>query len=219
MGRYLASFAAYLSLLLLPAVINATPVPAISPAPSLENATPAAGMFLVARCGFLDPNFSQTVVYLLQYDREATFGLVINRPSGKRLSDTLAYATDTPLASRPVYRGGPMDPDMLVMLMRNMPDSPQMRHVIDNLQASVSLQVLDQILAEGKPADEVRFYLGYAGWSPGRLVKEIRHHYWYLVKGDPAAVFGPDAATLWQKLIKQLEPLCSTGSDSIAPPK
>jgi putative transcriptional regulator len=215
MGRYLASFAAYFSLLLLPAVINATPVPVIAPAPALENTKPEAGMFLVARCGFPDPNFSQTVVYLLQHDREATFGLVINRPSGKRLSDILAYVTDTPLASRPVYRGGPMDPDMLVMLMRNMPDSPQMRHVIDNLQASVSLQVLDQMLVEEKPANEVRFYLGYAGWSPGRLAQELRHHYWHLVKGDPAAVFGPGAATLWQKLINQLEPLCSMGLESI----
>jgi putative transcriptional regulator len=217
MGRYLASFLAYLTLLLLPAVMNATLAPVIAPAPApvLETATPAPGMFLVARRGFLDPNFSQTVVYLLQHDTEATFGLVINRPSGKRLSDTLAYVADTPFASSPVYRGGPMDPDMLVMLMRNMPDSPQMRHVIDHLQASVSLQVLDRLLEEGKPTDEVRFYLGYAGWSPGRLEQELRHHYWYLVKGDPAAVFGPDADSLWQKLIDQLEPLDSSpGSGS-----
>jgi len=53
----------------------------------------------------------------------------------------------------------------------------------------------------------VRFYLGYAGWSPGRLERELELHYWHLVKGDPAAVFGPQAASLRETLIDQLETL------------
>jgi putative transcriptional regulator len=166
-------------------------------------------MFLVARRGFLDPNFSQTVIYLLQHDREASFGLVVNRPGGRLLSSTLPYVADTPFASSPVYRGGPMDPDMLVMLIRNSPGSSQMRQVTDTIQASVSLQVLDELLVDRKPPDDVRFYLGYAGWSPGRLEQELEHHYWHLVKGDTAAVFGPEAAGLWEKLIDRLEPLDS----------
>jgi putative transcriptional regulator len=174
---------------------------------------PAAGMFLVARRGFLDPNFSQTVVYLLQHDREATFGLVVNRPAGTVLSDTLPYLSDTPYAARPVFRGGPMDPDMLVMLIRNAPRSALMRPVSDAIQASVSLQLLDEMLVESKPPENLRFYRGYAGWTPGRLEKELARGYWHLVKGDPAAVFGPEAADLWQTLIDRLEP---TGS-SIVP--
>jgi putative transcriptional regulator len=169
--------------------------------------TPAAGMFLVARRGFLDPNFSQTVVYLMQHDEEASFGLVVNRPDASLLSSILPYVAETPFASRPVYRGGPMDPDMLVMLIRNSPGSALMRQVSGTIQASVSLQVLDELLVDRKPPDDVRFYLGYAGWSPGRLEQELEHHYWHLVKGDPAVVFGPQAASLWETLIDQLEPL------------
>ena len=102
-------------------------------------------MFLVAGRGFLDPNFSQTVVYLMQHDEEASFGLIVNRPGDSPLSSTLPYVADTPFASSPVYRGGPMDPDMLVMLIRNSPGSALMRQVTDMIQASVSLQVLDDI--------------------------------------------------------------------------
>jgi putative transcriptional regulator len=198
----------YLSLLLACAVANgsfaAIAPPAREPKPAA--ATPAAGMFLVARRGFLDPNFNQTVVYLLQHDGEATFGLVVNRPGDSPLSSVLPYVADTPFAASPVYRGGPMDPDLLVMLIRNAPGSSLMRQVIDTIQASVSLQVLDELLVDHKPPDEVRFYRGYAGWSPGRLEKELEHHYWHLTKGDPAAVFGPDAAALWQTLIDRFEP-------------
>jgi putative AlgH/UPF0301 family transcriptional regulator len=62
------------------------------------------------------------------------------------------------------------------------------------------------LIVDRKPPDDVRFYLGYAGWSPGRLEQELEHHYWHLVKGDPAAVFGTQAAGLWETLIDQLEP-------------
>lgn len=164
-------------------------------------------MFLVARRGFLDPNFSQTVVYLMQHDGEASFGLVVNRPGDSPLSSILPNVAETPFASSPVYRGGPMDPDMLVMLIRNSPGSALMRQVSGTIQASVSLQVLDELFVDRKPPDDVRFYLGYAGWSPGRLEQELEHHYWHLVKGDPTVVFGPQAASLWETLIDQLEPL------------
>jgi len=197
-----AATAAFAALALAPSVVT----------PAMPAATPAAGMFLVARRGFLDPNFNQAVVYLLQHDREATFGLVVNRPAGTVLSDTLSYMADTPYAARPVFRGGPMDSDMLVMLIRNAPRSNLARTVSETIQASVSLQVLDEILVEKKPPEDVRCYLGYAGWSPGRLEQELAHGYWHLLKGDPAAVFGPQAADLWQTLIDRLEP---TGSSTV----
>lgn len=203
--------AAVLSLLFLTPGANGLFAAIAPPALELKPAvlTPAPGMFLVAGRGFLDPNFSQTVVYLMQHDREASFGLVVNRPGGGTLSSTLPYVAETTFASSPVYRGGPMDPDMLVMLIRNSPDSPRMRQVTDSIQASVSLQVLDELLVDRKPPDDVRFYLGYAGWSPGRLEQELEHHYWHLVKGNPAAVFGAEAAGLWETLINQLEPFDS----------
>jgi putative transcriptional regulator len=186
------------------ALFAAIAPPALEQKPAVT--TPAPGMFLVAGRGFLDPNFSQTVVYLMQHDKEASFGLIVNRPGDSPLSSTLPYVADTPFASSPVYRGGPMDPDMLVMLIRNSPGSALMRQVTDMIQASASLQVLDTLIVDRKPPDDVRFYLGYAGWSPGRLEQELEHHYWHLVKGDPAAVFGTEAAGLWETLIDQLEP-------------
>ena len=67
-------------------------------------------MFLVARRAFLDPNFSQTVVYLMQHDEEASFGLVVNRPDASLLSSILNYVAEMPFASRPVTVAVPWTP-------------------------------------------------------------------------------------------------------------
>jgi hypothetical protein len=44
-----------------------------------------------------------------------------------------------------------MDPDMLVMLITNSPGSALMRQVSGTIQASISLQVRDELLVDRKP--------------------------------------------------------------------
>jgi len=49
----------------------------------------AKGRFLVATQQLRDPNFFQTVVFLIDYDRDHAMGFVINRPSKARLFTVL----------------------------------------------------------------------------------------------------------------------------------
>ena len=45
------------------------------------------GHFLVASPHMEDPNFSQTVVLLVQHDEDGAFGVVLNRPAESTLKD------------------------------------------------------------------------------------------------------------------------------------
>ena len=50
---------------------------------------PARGMFLVASRDLVDPNFSESVVLLLEYDAKGALGLIVNRPTKLQLTDLL----------------------------------------------------------------------------------------------------------------------------------
>ena len=45
--------------------------------------------FLIAMPHMADPNFAQTVTYLVEHNEQGAMGLVINRPSGLNLAEVL----------------------------------------------------------------------------------------------------------------------------------
>jgi putative transcriptional regulator len=182
------------------------PVTGVPDMPQQTGPRPAPGMFLVARRGFSDPFFSQAVVWLLQHDETATFGVIINRPLQRRLADVATTVRGSWLQDLPVFHGGPVDRDMLVMLVRGAATPELSRHVTADVHASIHGQMLNELLVEPRPADTVRFFLGHAGWVPGQLEAEIKRGSWRLLEGDVGLVFAPDTSGLWEELIERIEP-------------
>ena len=66
----------------------------------------APGKLLVASKNLHDPDFAQTVILLVQYDKQTSVGLMINVPTTKiRLADVFPEMKGRP---DPVYAGGPV---------------------------------------------------------------------------------------------------------------
>lgn len=186
--------------------IMSVPLPADTPR------TPAPGMFLVATRYFQDPDFSETVVYLLQHDMHASFGVIVNQPSSMRLAEWLPDIEGTALAALTMYEGGPVNPELMVTLVENRAwennyDAWLLRHVHDGIFASVNPVIIDRLLPEtAQQFVRVRFYFGHIGWVPGQLEREIERNYWHLVSADVDEVFSLEAGSLWGRLIERLEP-------------
>lgn len=167
---------------------------------------PAAGLFLVARRELDDPHFAQSVIYLLRHGPQGTAGLIINRPSGLNLSDTVSDIEATDFESRPVFFGGPVEFNTVSMLIRNAQESRLVEHIADDVYLSGDRGVLDRLLTEKKPDNDLHFYLGHAGWQPGQLAREIKQEDWYVIDADPTVIFSAKPEALWKRLIEKLDP-------------
>lgn len=174
---------------------------------------PAPGRFLVARRGFLDPFFSHTVIWLLRHDEQASFGLVVNQPHTGQLAVAMPDFRDTPYAAFPVSHGGPVDPHMLVILLRSPVALEPARHVVADVYASITPQVLLDLPAGEATGGALRLFLGHVGWTPGQLAAEIARGNWHVVAGDPDVVFDQDTGDLWETLIRTLEPASADNPD------
>ncbi len=183
----------------------ANPTPTARFTPESRDAEPAAGMLLVAARGLRDPFFGQSVILLLQHDITGSKGLILNRLSDWRLSDVVSDIDGAQADQYPVFFGGPMGVHKVVMLVHTADAGAPARQVTDDIYFSDSRRVFEKLLAARTPADELHFYLGYAGWTTGQLAGEIARGSWHLVKGDPEVVFGA-ADKLWEQLINELEP-------------
>jgi putative AlgH/UPF0301 family transcriptional regulator len=48
---------------------------------------------------------------------------------------------------------------------------------------------------------KLRFFMGYAGWSPGQLEHELAFGSWHIVAATEALVFADDPDRIWRRLM------------------
>src|SRR5881409_174271 len=74
------------------------------------------GQLLVASPALVDPNFARTVVLITEHNDEGAMGIVLNRPSELRVGEAAPELAEVAGSEVPVYVGGPVQPEALVLL-------------------------------------------------------------------------------------------------------
>ncbi len=167
---------------------------------------PATGRFLVASRSLREPHFAKTVVYLLQHDEQGSLGLVINRTLDITLGEALPGTELPNLGAHRLRYGGPVSRQHIIMLLRSADSLHHAIPIIDGIYASNNMGLLQRLDATNKPAEELRLFVGHAGWGAGQLQGEVRRDDWFVIAGDVAMVFGVSPGKLWERLINRLDP-------------
>ena len=161
-----------------------------------------AGRLLVATPDLQDPNFRETVVYMIHHDENGAMGLVVNRVLGSGPLDDLLErlgidAEGNADVEVEVHYGGPVEAGRVFML--HTPDYRSEDTVVSGLAAlTVTPEILRDIAA-GKGPRRSLFALGYAGWSPHQLEDELAVGAWVVVDADEMLLFDHQNDTKWQR--------------------
>ncbi|MDG9923191.1 MULTISPECIES: YqgE/AlgH family protein [unclassified Pseudomonas] len=152
--------------------------------------------FLIAMPHMADPNFAQTVTYLVEHNEQGAMGLVINRPNGLNLADVLEQLRpdETPSVlcqSLPIFAGGPVQTDRGFVL-HPAGQSFQATLELGELALSTSQDALFAIADGSGPARHL-ITLGYAGWEAGQLETELTDNAWLTCPADAAILFDTPA--------------------------
>lgn len=177
----------------------------LAPAQSTRPEDLGAGKLLVASRDLADPNFSKTVVLLVQYDDDGVVGLIVNRRSKVPISRVLEEVVGAKGRSDPVYSGGPVGrTDVLALLRSRRPPGDATRVFGDVFLVSTK-ELMEQTFSSAIEPDKVRVYLGYAGWTGPQLEHELELGAWYIFPGTAAAVYDSDPDSLWPRMIRDTE--------------
>jgi len=182
-------------LLLLGVILAGHPAGAAGPERTTDLLKP--GAFLVSTPHLRDPNFDQTVVLLVTYGDDGAFGLIINRPTDIPLARALPHVEGIEKLSRPIYFGGPVAANRMLVFLRS--DSPLKgaRKVLDHVYVTGSLEILTDALRGRNPDQRIRIYAGYSGWSPKQLDAEVVRGDWVIMDADPETIFSEDPSKIW----------------------
>ena len=178
------------------------------------------GRALIAMPGIEDPRFERAVVLICAHTAEMAMGLTLNRPlDGLTAGDLLErlnvqHADDLP--EDLVLLGGPVERERgFVLHTDDYISAGSSTIVADGVALTGTREVLEAIAGRLHRPRRSILALGYAGWGPGQLEREIRESVWLTCDPDEALLFGHDYEHKWSMALARLgitaDHLSSTG--------
>lgn len=164
-------------------------------------AEPAA-VVLVARPELADPNFREAVVLVTHSPRGDTIGVVLNRPTAQRLADVAPEFPRADAYAPPLYRGGPVLPQVIVALFRSpTPPGAAAFQVARDVYLSLDPKIIDSLLENRE--SRYRLFAGFSGWAPGQLEAEIEQESWTVLPAAEELLFRSDTSGMWRELVEK----------------
>ena len=159
----------------------------------------------------LDPFFHRSVVLLLRHGEEGSVGFIVNRRMESRIAELL-QPMGVKWGGKPelsVNFGGPVQPHLGTVLY----DGEQVDFTqadeeafgtapLEGVRITRHLSDLGR-LAE-RPPESFRLILGYAGWGPGQLWKEILRNDWLTAPVRKELLFRSDADATWEAALRSV---------------
>jgi len=156
---------------------------------SAADSKPLTAILLIAQGELRDPNFSDSVVLVMNHLGPAPVGLVINRPTEVLVSRLFPDLKRLAPLHDKVYFGGPVELASVWFLFRAARAPEHAVQAFGNIYLSANRDLLLQLLGRDKPMDNLRIFIGHSGWGPGQLEAEIARGAWTLERADPDAIF------------------------------
>lgn len=161
----------------------------------------ANGNLLIAEPFLGDTNFERSVILVCEHSDEGTFGLVLNQTTTLTLSDVLE---DT-YAELTLFTGGPVQQNTLHFIHRRPDLIDGSVEVLDGLFWSGNFEQVKQAVNLGTlTSRDVRFFIGYSGWSGGQLANELDAKSWIVTRTDTAFLFDTPPAEFWRGVLKRM---------------
>ena len=171
------------------------------PLDEITKIEPRAGTLLISEPFLPDDNFKRSVVLLCEHNDEGTLGFILNRPLGVTVHEAVE---DFPEFQASLYLGGPVENNTLHFIHRLGNEIPDSIEIMDGLYWGGNFEALKARIEEGAlNADDIRFFLGYSGWSPGQLDDELKEKSWIVSECKSDHVFEQNTDELWRKVLKE----------------
>ncbi|MBS7787482.1 YqgE/AlgH family protein [Flavobacterium sp. CYK-55] len=161
------------------------------------------GQLLIAEPSIIgDLSFNRSVILLADHNQDGSVGFIINKPLKYTINDLVPDVE----ANFKIYNGGPVEQDNLYFI-HNIPDL-----ITDSVEISNGIfwggnfELTKDLINTGKiKKDNIRFFLGYTGWSPQQLEQEMKSNSWILSENlYKNKIIGKSSTDFWKEKILEI---------------
>lgn len=199
--RWLGRLILLVVALLAPALLVAAPAPLPDGAPDSAS---LQGQLLIASPQIADPRFFHAVILMVRHDHSGALGIMINRPFEERSLASLLAAIgkpdDTVEGKIQVFAGGPVEIGAGFILHSTDYHQSDTIDIDGHIAMSSNPEILRD-LGHHKGPSKVLFAVGYTGWAPDQLERELARKDWFTAPADAKSVFDEDRGQLWERAV------------------
>jgi putative transcriptional regulator len=157
--------------------------------------------------------YSRTALLVVPAAGGQHFGFILNRATDLKLATLFPEHAPSAKVADPVYFGGPEMLGSIFAIVGRDPGGPAL-HLFGELFVTGNGAAVDRII-ENTPND-ARYFVGFVGWGPGELAKELDEGFWLVTEPDAALLFKKDAGEMWDELVKRIgKPATPGGAQAI----
>jgi putative transcriptional regulator len=165
-----------------------------------EDKIPGKGKILISEPFLPDTFFNRSIVYLTDHSSQGSVGFILNKKLDLQVSAAIEgfEGWDENLSL-----GGPVAPDTLHYL-HNLGDLiPKSVLVEGNIFWGGDIDSIRELIKTGKiNKSQIRFFLGYSGWSAGQLERELKENSWVIAKVNSNIVLNNGGDDIWKKVLR-----------------
>jgi len=169
---------------------------------SFQNSEVAKKGSLLISDPFMDDHyFGRSVVFLCEHDEEGSFGFVLNNYIDMDLHEMDEKFPDI---SAKISIGGPMSKENLFFIHRIGMEIQGTTIIAPGVYYGGDFNQLSNLLKENNELkSQVRFFIGYSGWSIGQLAEELNEKSWIPVSNIPLdMLFNTADSKLWSNCLE-----------------
>ena len=146
--------------------------------------------------------FKRSAILLIEHEEDSSLGLIINKKTDYKIHELTG---DFGQFEAGVYLGGPVQTDNLFILHRRGDLIDESVEVIPGIFWGGDYEQIKEFCNAGLiHHDDIRFYLGYAGWGEHQLERELREKSWLVSMVTKNDVFNKTPEKVWSEAVRRL---------------
>lgn len=172
---------------------------------------PMQGHYLIAHPMLSDGYFKRAVIYVTEHNDEGSLGFVMNFKTDYFLRDLFPHLKN---GNFPVYEGGPVSKNQLYYIHTRGAELTGSIPIAGDLFWGGNFFELSYLVEHEKiTSNEIRFFVGYAGWTANQLNEEMIQKAWFSHPATPSTVLTADPKTLWGEELEKVKSSYKVFSD------
>ena len=158
------------------------------------------GQLLVSMPSLEDERFFKTVIYMCAHSKDGAMGIIINKKIDYDLYPDLLeqLGVDKPLENKKLFirYGGPVESGRGFVLHSDEITRKETLSIDKGIALTSTAEFFEDLSKNCGPKNSI-LALGYAGWEPGQLEKEIQANSWMTLSTDANFIFDEEVANIW----------------------